>query len=147
MVWLIRILRELCLLFLSARCPQLSTSSQLSLLIQTATYCRRSNDQIFVTWEVARPLSNWSLIARCMGPNMGLTWGRQDPGGPHVGPMILAIWDGSSILTTAPVVPSSSNFTEKKNILLQFQIWLLYRSFGRPWQLSEIYWVQRRRSE
>ena len=23
-----------------------------------------------------------------MGPN----WGRQDPGGPHVGPMILAIW-------------------------------------------------------
>ena len=24
---------------------------------------------------------------------MGHTWGRQDPGGPHVGPMILAIWD------------------------------------------------------
>ena len=24
--------------------------------------------------------------------NMGTTWGRQDPGGPHVGPMILAIW-------------------------------------------------------
>ena len=26
------------------------------------------------------------------GANMGPTWGRQDPGGPHVGPMILAIW-------------------------------------------------------
>ena len=25
--------------------------------------------------------------------NMGHTWGRQDPGGPHVGPMNLAIWD------------------------------------------------------
>ena len=25
--------------------------------------------------------------------NMGPTWGRQDPGGPHVGPMNLAIWD------------------------------------------------------
>ena len=25
---------------------------------------------------------------------MGPTGGRQDPGGPHVGPMILAIWDG-----------------------------------------------------
>ena len=26
------------------------------------------------------------------GPNMGPIWGRQDPGGPHVGPMNLAIW-------------------------------------------------------
>ena len=26
------------------------------------------------------------------GPNMGPIWGRQDPGGLHVGPMILAIW-------------------------------------------------------
>ena len=31
------------------------------------------------------------LIARFMGP----IWGRQDPGGPHVGPMNLAIWDYS----------------------------------------------------
>ena len=29
------------------------------------------------------------LIARFMGP----IWGRQDPGGPHVGPMNFAIWD------------------------------------------------------
>ena len=28
---------------------------------------------------------------------MGPTWGRQDPGGPHVGPMNLAIWDGMLI--------------------------------------------------
>ena len=27
------------------------------------------------------------------GAYMGPTWGRQDPGGRHVGPMILAIWD------------------------------------------------------
>ena len=26
--------------------------------------------------------------------NMGPIWGRQDPGGPHVGPMNFAIWDG-----------------------------------------------------
>ena len=26
------------------------------------------------------------------GANMGLTWGRQDPGGPRVGPMNFAIW-------------------------------------------------------
>ena len=26
------------------------------------------------------------------GAYMGPTWGRQGPGGPHVGPMIFAIW-------------------------------------------------------
>ena len=26
------------------------------------------------------------------GANMGPTWGRQDPGGSHVGPMNVAIW-------------------------------------------------------
>ena len=29
------------------------------------------------------------------GANMGPIWGRQDPGGPHVGPMNFAIWDAS----------------------------------------------------
>ena len=28
------------------------------------------------------------------GANMGPIWGRQDPGGPHVGPMNFTIWDG-----------------------------------------------------
>ena len=27
------------------------------------------------------------------GANVGPIWGWQDPGGPHVGPMNLAIWD------------------------------------------------------
>ena len=27
------------------------------------------------------------------GANMGLIWARQDPGGPHVGPMNFVIWD------------------------------------------------------
>ena len=31
-------------------------------------------------------------IARLMGGNMGPTWGRQYPGGPHVGPMNIVIW-------------------------------------------------------
>ena len=29
------------------------------------------------------------------GANMGLIWGQQDPGGPHVGPMNFAVWDVS----------------------------------------------------
>ena len=40
------------------------------------------------------------------GANMGPIWGRQDPGGPHVGPMNFAIWIISP--------------TESKGIWLQF---------------------------
>ena len=36
------------------------------------------------------------------GANMGPIWGRQDPGGPHVGPMNFSIWD-SQTSTTAPL--------------------------------------------
>ena len=31
------------------------------------------------------------------GANMGPIWGRQDPGGPHVGPMNFAIWEGITL--------------------------------------------------
>ena len=34
--------------------------------------------------------------------NMGPIWGRQDPGGPHVGPMIIAIW----VYTNWPILIS-----------------------------------------
>ena len=34
-----------------------------------------------------------SLDSKVHGANMGPTWGRQDPGGPHVGQVNLAIWD------------------------------------------------------
>ena len=30
--------------------------------------------------------------SKVQGANMGPIWGRQDPGGPHVGPMNFAIW-------------------------------------------------------
>ena len=32
--------------------------------------------------------------SKVRGANMGPIWGRQDPGGPHVGPMNFAIWVG-----------------------------------------------------
>ena len=31
--------------------------------------------------------------SKVRGANMGPIWGRQDPGGLHVGPMNFAIWD------------------------------------------------------
>ena len=40
------------------------------------------------------------------GANMGPIWGRQDPAGPHVGPMNFAIWD-ITVLTG----PGGSNVT------------------------------------
>ena len=50
--------------------------------------------------------SNTSLVdtlfnhvpdSKIHGANMGPTWGRQDPGGPHVGPMNFAIWGDTAI--------------------------------------------------
>ena len=38
----------------------------------------------------------WYLDSKFMRANMGPTWGRQDPGGPHIGPMNLAIWGNSA---------------------------------------------------
>ena len=42
--------------------------------------------------------ATWALVkvpdSKIRGDNMGPIWGRQDPGGPHVGPMNFAIWVG-----------------------------------------------------
>ena len=38
--------------------------------------------------------------SKVYGANMGPTWGRQDPGGPHVGPIYLAIWVHYSPVTS-----------------------------------------------
>ena len=43
------------------------------------------------------------------GANMGPIWGRQDPDGPHVGPMNFAIWDGTGKMMNiflSPYVPA-----------------------------------------
>ena len=38
-------------------------------------------------------LFNITPDSKVHGANMGPIWGRQDPGGPHVGPINIAIWD------------------------------------------------------
>ena len=42
----------------------------------------------FYSWETQKIYPN----SKVHGANMGPSWGRQDPGGPHVGPMNFAIW-------------------------------------------------------
>ena len=36
--------------------------------------------------------------SKVRGANVGPIWGRQHPGGPHVGPMNFAIWEMTSII-------------------------------------------------
>ena len=40
--------------------------------------------------------------SKVYGANVGPIWGRQDPGGPHVGPMNFAIWDVYQTQLTKP---------------------------------------------
>ena len=46
-------------------------------------------------WSVTLCIRTWPLHfpdSKVHGANMGPIWGREDPGGPHVGPMNFAIW-------------------------------------------------------
>ena len=38
------------------------------------------------------PVKEIAPDSKVYGSNMGPSWGRQDPGGPHGGPKNLAIW-------------------------------------------------------
>ena len=42
---------------------------------------------------VGAPSMQYIPDSKVHGANMGPIWGRQDPGGPHVGPMNFAFWD------------------------------------------------------
>ena len=68
-------------------------NSVMSLRAASAKYhnTKRDYSQFHRNNIMSRQYTPWlqSLIARFMGP----IWGRQDPGGPHVGPMNFAIWD------------------------------------------------------
>ena len=45
------------------------------------------------TWKINNKFINIIYLdSKVHGANMGPIWGRQDPGGPHVGPMNFAIW-------------------------------------------------------
>ena len=69
-------------------CPNLS----LSLLVKEAPDLKDPGSGSWVLQSLFNPDSKVHEV------NMGPNWGRQDPGGPHVGPMNLAIWEFSVIL-------------------------------------------------
>ena len=45
--------------------------------------------------SVLIPAQNNEPDDKVHGANMGSIWGQEDPGGSHVGPMNLAIWESS----------------------------------------------------
>ena len=50
------------------------------------------------------PIMIWLNVPdnKVHGANMGPIWGRQDPGGPHVGPINFAIWGNIRCHTAQP---------------------------------------------
>ena len=48
------------------------------------------------TFSPPTPVSDPDMTfdSKVHGANMGPIWGRQDPGGPHFGPMNFSIWEG-----------------------------------------------------
>ena len=50
-----------------------------------------------IWWSVT---AVWIHDSKVHGANMGLISGRQDPGGPHLGPMNFAIWNIFATLST-----------------------------------------------
>ena len=84
------------------------------------------------------------------GCNMGPTWGRQDPGGPHVGPMNLAIWDGMSLFssTVLPIILCnliSGYFGKKNTFITVVYLYIWYYISKIPMthtnSMSKCFWV------
>ena len=51
------------------------------------------------------PFDDANPDSKVHGANMGPIWGRQDPGGPHVGPMNFAIWEVMHFRTWESIKP------------------------------------------
>ena len=68
--------------------------------VPSSDICAQSKKPIKGIQHLQDPImTSWQQMVdiipdrRVHGANMGPIWGRQDPGGPHVGPMNLANWD------------------------------------------------------
>ena len=56
--------------------------------------------------QTTMPASNDNQDNKVYGANMGPIWGRQDPGGPHVDPMNLVIWEALHSVTMVLMILS-----------------------------------------
>ena len=87
---------------------------------------------------------NWGYIqiyrpdSKVLGTNVGPIWGRQDPGGPHVGPMNFAIWEDALlfanhlypwIIGTCCVMAKLTMFVDNEWKFVSFQ----HRQYAVMW--------------
>ena len=63
---------------------------------------------MFKFWTTSMYTWFKSPDSKVYGANMGPIWGRQDPGGPHVGPMNFAIWEVTSFPLSIKLYPKTS---------------------------------------
>ena len=71
-----------------------SSTEYVYIYIQTQIQCRYSCMTLVDYHYATNPtIQRSNPDSKAYGANMGLIWGRQDPGGPHVGPMNFTIWE------------------------------------------------------
>ena len=101
------------------------------------TYVSISETVRWSWWLLYHHWRFWRLLDSIVhGANMGPIWGRQDPGGHHVGPMNLAIWavtifdilsDDKAVIETA-----FSDSIAVLRVVNWYRSWLLYITAGVP---------------
>ena len=76
--------------YLHTQCPSRHVPSD-NLHRLHSDSCRDMMDDVGIipVWQIQEPYTPDSKVHEA---NMGPIWGRQDPGGPHVGSMNFAIW-------------------------------------------------------
>ena len=111
--------------------------------LTTFTFCISSNLTLpppsksvfwkYCTEYIMRPsyLYNGNTYpdSKVHGTNMGPIWGRQDPGGPHVGPMDLVIWvylQQWHLYIKMPPTMSTKALCNISGIVFKIQIQILY---------------------
>ena len=69
------------------------------------------------------------------GANMGPIWGRQDPGGPHVGPMNFATWEDIAYITVVTGAEYESEIESTKDTpYLTSKLWFVFcENFEENW--------------
>ena len=69
------------------------------------------------------------------GANMGPIWGRQDPGGPQVGPMNFAIWGGLDKMADN-LQTKSNTFSTVKALEILSKLHLDFYKLARSWAFA-----------
>ena len=100
---------------------------------------------MIIVWLLRLVLQNWNGVyppwfihglsgticvipdSKVHGANMGPIWNRQDPGGPHVGPVNIAIWD-------VPYVFVDTTEVDKTNFK-----WTLFFHMYICWYISKLH--------